>query len=214
MRASIVLSVFVLLLAYATSASAHRLNVFAFVDGSTITGSAYFSGGGAPSGATVTVFGPDGAVLAETVTDEAGGFSVDATQRVDHRITVETADGHAADFLITAAELPPDLPGPDPVETAASALAVGASPVEPAARADGPAATVDEAALEALVARAVQRQIAPLREQILAYGDAVRLSDILGGIGYIVGIFGIAAYAMSLRRRSRDSGHSNRGAAD
>ena len=201
MRAAAVLSVFVLLALHAGPGMAHRLNVFAFADGSTIVGSAYFSGGGAPAGAAVTILGPDGAALGETVTDEAGAFSFEAEQRTDHRISVETADGHAADFLMAATELPAGLPTPNGVMSTRAVAVSEAGTREPTGIAGAAESAIDEAALEALVARAVQQQIRPLREQLLAYGDRVRLNDILGGIGYIVGIFGAAAYLLSLRRR-------------
>lgn len=63
------------------------------------------------------------------------------------------------------------------------------------------ATATDEAALENLITKAVAQQIRPLREQLNAYEDQVRLRDIVGGIGYIVGLAGLA---MWLRRRQQD----------
>ena len=201
MRAAAILSIIVLLALHAGPGMAHRLNVFAFADGSTIVGSAYFSGGGAPAGAAVKIVGPDGTTLGETVTDDAGAFSFEAEQRANHRIAVETADGHAADFLIAAAEFPLGLPTLDGAMSAPAVAVSETGTREPTAIGGATGSAIDEAALEALVARVVQQQIRPLREQLLVYGDTVRLNDILGGIGYIVGIFGAAAYLLSLRRR-------------
>ena len=214
MRAVVLVALSALLLLDARTGLAHRLSVFAYAEGSTIQGSAYFAGGGAPGGAEVTVYGPDGAVLGSTTTGEAGDFTFDATRRVDHRITVETADGHAAEFLVAASELPASLPGgADPLGIEASA-AEAVTPAE--AEPPGTMAAIDDAALEAMVSRAVQQQIRPLREDLIAYADAVRVSDIMGGIGYIVGIFGVLAYVLSLRRsrRSADRTMANRAAAE
>ena len=214
MRAVVLVVLSALLLLDARTGLAHRLSVFAYAEGSTIEGSAYFAGGGAPGGAEVTVYGPDGAVLGTTTTDEAGEFAFEATLRVDHRITVETADGHAAEFVVAASELPASLPGgPEP-----SAIDVTAVEGATAAEADLPGTmpAIDDAALEAMVSRAVQQQIRPLREDLIAYADAVRVSDVMGGIGYIVGIFGALAYVLSLRRsrRSADRTMANRAAAE
>jgi nickel transport protein len=54
--------------------------------------------------------------------------------------------------------------------------------------------------IEQVVETAVSRQIRPLREQLEAYESKTRLHDTLGGIGYIVGIAGIAFYFMGRRK--------------
>ena len=214
MRAIILLPALIaLLLLDVGTAVAHRLNVFAYAEGATIVGSAYFSGG-APAGADVTVYDPGGTVLGRTTTDAEGAFTFDATVRTDHHITVETADGHAATFVVTAAELPASLPpgadGPAP-EAAADD---GASPqtAGPPAQVAVAGMTIDNAALEAMILRTVQQQVRPLRQQLAAYGEEIRLRDIIGGIGYILGIFGLVAYAMVLRKRA-DPGRTARDAA-
>lgn len=199
MRLALILLALLVPVMHAEPAHAHRLSVFAFADGTMITGSAYFSGGGAPDGAAVTVFGPDGSVLGQTTTDAEGEFSLPLERRVDHRITVETEDGHAAEFVIAAGELPVDLPGDDDIAAQPATDMAAAAAAVPDAPPAG--SLVDEAALEALVSRAVQQQVRPLREQLSAYTDAVRFQEIIGGIGYIVGIFGLAAFMLSRRRR-------------
>lgn len=214
MRAAVLAALIAFLVLDAGAALAHRLNLFAYAEDGTIVGSAYFSGGGAPAGADVTVYGPDGAVLGQTTTDRDGAFAFDVAVRTDHRIAVETADGHAAEFVVAAAELPASLPlgegaalasaGADDAasQQAAAAPAQGATAQGATAQGAAADAAIDDAALEAMIARAVQQQVRPLRQQLAAYGEEIRLRDILGGIGYILGIFGLAAYAMALRRRA------------
>jgi nickel transport protein len=48
--------------------------------------------------------------------------------------------------------------------------------------------------LETAIARTVARQIQPLREELIAAEDRVRLRDILGGVGYILGLTGLALW--------------------
>jgi nickel transport protein len=52
----------------------------------------------------------------------------------------------------------------------------------------------------ALIEAAVARQILPLRRQLDEYEDRVRLHDILGGLGAILGLFGGLAWMQSRRR--------------
>ena len=59
------------------------------------------------------------------------------------------------------------------------------------------------------MSQAVADAVRPLREQLDAYEDTIRLRDLLGGVGYIAGVAGLV-YFMKARRhlasgeRSRD----------
>lgn len=165
---------FAVLLLFAAPAEAHRLKVFASAEGAAISGYAYFSGGGRARGTEVIAAGPDGTPVFQGVTGGEGEFAFQATRRMDHIIIVDGADGHRASFTLHADEIPAHLPA-------------GA---EAAAIAPTPDAVLDEA---------IARQIRPLREQIEAYQDEIRLRDIIGGIGYIVGLAGLA-FGFSRRR--------------
>jgi nickel transport protein len=185
-------------------AHAHKLKVFAAAAGSHVDGTAYFVGGGPAHGAKVSVQTAGGESLATLQTDEAGKFDFTATARIDQVIVVDAGDGHSARFTISAADMPESLPaagmpGPSPEgapETAAAATAAkaGVPAVSPifAAQAAVP--------IEDLVGQAVARQLRPLREQINDYEDQIRLRDIVGGIGYIIGIAGLTVAFRSRRR--------------
>ena len=57
--------------------------------------------------------------------------------------------------------------------------------------------------LEARIERAIARQIGPLREELANYDDKVRWHDVLGGLGYILGITGLGCWLIERRRRAR-----------
>lgn len=180
----------------ATPAAAHKMKAFAAAEGAEIAGYAYFSPGADRAVAvTVTVTDGSGATIHSGTTDEEGAFRFPARTRSDHRISVSGADGHAASFTVRAAELPESLP------PAGTASAVAAAPVaEPAAAAPAPSpATAD---LQAIVDRSVARQLRPLREQIDAWYEKIWWHDVLGGIGYIVGVAGLV---FGLSRRTPKS---------
>ena len=161
-------------------AMAHGLHVFATADGQTISGRAYFAGGGPAKRLNIQILAPDGSQIAQTQTDDAGRFSITATRRCDHRIVAETADGHQAEYVLGAAEL-------------SSALLPGTENVDL------------DAALERSLQTIVSQQLQPLREQLDAYEHQVRLRDVLGGIGYIVGVTGIWFYFRAVRRACHPS---------
>jgi nickel transport protein len=168
---------------------AHRLNVFASADGAVIRGSVYFQGMIPARNAPVTVRDPEGTLLAETVADDAGRFAFEAARRVDHHIVADLSDGHRATFVIAAAQLPPSLPAPGADRSANAAGTKATQQAMPS-----------EATIEAIVDAAVARHVGPLRQQIAAYEDKIRWHDILGGIGYIVGMTGLAFYCLARRR--------------
>lgn len=193
----------ILLSILGSPALAHKLQVFAFAEGARIGGSAYFAGGGAASGARIEVLDEDGNKLAELAPDGEGRFVYFAQAPVDHLIRAVTGDGHQAEWRVTAAELAAGFGPEGSIVGAAPRLdhddlsaivEIHASPI-PAAS----AATLDTA-LESAIERAVARQIRPLREQLVAAEDRVRFQDILGGIGYIMGLTGLALWWASRRR--------------
>lgn len=183
----------------ATPAAGHRLEVFAVAEGRTVSGQAYFPRGGPAADVPVSVTGPDGTVLVHLKTDAEGRFAFTAERRTDHRITVRIA-GHEAHWTVPADELPKGLPGhtgasPAPASPAASPSATpppAASPAVP----DAASAT----RLEAVVEEAVARQIRPLREELRAHDERIGWTDVLGGLGWVAGIFGALAWVTARRR--------------
>lgn len=163
-----------LVLLAATPVAAHKLKVFAAAIGDHIEGRVYFVGGGAAIGVPVTLTGDDATVLASTATTAPdGNFVLPLTSAGAVTITADAQDGHVAEFVL------------------------GASPAAAAPAATTASAPVDAAALDAAIAR----QVAPLADEIDALRDSVGLRDIIGGVGYILGAFGLWAFLAARRKR-------------
>jgi nickel transport protein len=160
-------------------ALAHKIQVFAFADGDRIEGSVYFPGGGAATSTRVRVLDPEGRAVADLETDAEGAFSYQARAPVDHLLVAETPDGHRAEWRVSAAELAPGFPG--------------------SAGSEGLRTSASDMGLGPLIEQAVARQIRPLREELLAAQGRAELRDVLGGIGYILGLAGLLAWWRSRR---------------
>lgn len=183
------LAVLVAGLSLAPAAEAHGLRIFATVDGDHITGYAYWVGGERLSDATLRVLSADGELLGEAQTNAEGEFHYHPEVRQDHVLEIALPDGHRDTFTVAAAELPNTLPpGPDADNNA-----------QPDEEADAPereaAAAMDEEALRTVLQDTVSRPIQQLREDVDALSERRRVQDILGGMGYIVGVFGIMVFA-------------------
>lgn len=188
----------------AAPALAHRVLVFDFAEGDNIQVEAKFvPDTPVRQGKILVLAAPDGRELLSGATDDQGKFSfripeAAAAERLDLKIVVEAGLGHRGEWLLKAeAYLPPPAAAPAPPAVPASP-----APVTAAGAARTPAAP-EAPELEALLNRALERQLAPVKEMLAQLSQRrTTLPDILGGIGYILGFFGLWAYFQS-RRQNR-----------
>ncbi|WP_425080293.1 cobalt ABC transporter permease [Ruegeria denitrificans] len=171
-------------------ALAHKVIAGVFESGDVIEGEIGFSNGDMASGTEVIVTGPDGAELGRSVTDADGFFVYTPTSAVAHTFFADLGAGHVAEVTMSAEDVARVL-GVAVAETGASSSAA----LTPAS---GSAASlsVEE---QQVIAKAVRDELRPLRREIAAYREQNDLQTILGGIGYIVGLFGLGFY-MAARR--------------
>jgi nickel transport protein len=193
-RLATILALAMLALLPATAPTfAHKLKVFATAIGATVEGRAYFVGGGAAGDVPVTINDSTGAVAGTTKTHAPDGtFSLPLPYLDDFTITADAQDGHVAKFALTAARLSKNLP------VVPHLIVAGASPTPDrpaAAAAPQKPSSADIDAIE----QAVARQIAPLADQIDTMQATVGFRDVLGGIGFVLGIFGL--WSLLARRR-------------
>lgn len=192
------LSLLLISLLLVTPAAAHKLKVFAAVEGDQISGYAFFIGGGRAMETPWVAKQADGTVIAKGNTDSEGRYSLTAPQPVtsDITVTVNTEEGHIAKTVLAASRF-------GVAENAA--LAVEVAQTDPAASPPAvktaPAASSTASPLAAaLVEAAVQRQVEPLLERIEQMDDRLRYSDILSGIFLIIGLAGIGLWARGLKK--------------
>jgi nickel transport protein len=173
---------------------AHKLNVFAHVEGRTIRGNAYFPGNVPAREIQVMAVAPNGRELGRTKTDQEGNFALEIRERCDTKIVAASEDGHGAEYLVHAAEMPADLPAAAPSD----GPPVG-PPGQPAVRPSGPPSIPGQELLGEI--QALRAQVVELRGQVYDYEQRLRFRDVLGGLGYILGLAGVACYLLSLRRQ-------------
>ena len=190
-RAAAALSATHLLCAAAATAQAHSLHVYAVVEGTTIQGEAYFRGHLPATNAAVSVLDPDGRSLAQTTTDEQGRFSLPITRACDHRIVVAQAELPDS----TGGTQPPAQDGTVPADAAGEAptgsnAPPDAAPIAVSVQMPGVASGDSDPRRLA----AIERQLIDLRREVDRYEQQTRLRDVLGGVGYILGLAGVASY--------------------
>lgn len=174
-------------------ALAHKVIAGVFASGDAIEGEIGFSNGDMVVGAEVTVTGPDGTELGQTVTDEDGFFIYTPTTPVAHTFFSDLGAGHVAEVTMKAAEVARIMGVAAPEDASATNTA---TPPASANAANG--ALTDEE--RAAIAEAVRDEMRPLRREIAAYKEKNNLQTVLGGIGYIVGLFGLGFYLAARRK--------------
>jgi nickel transport protein len=188
--------------AFTTPALAHRVIIFAYAEGDTIhTESKFVPNDAVRQGKILVLDHKTGKQLLTGITDDHGKFSFKIpaaaiAQKMDLDIVVEAAMGHRGSWLLKADSY---LPGATPGKTAAPAPASPTAAAAPATK----SANIDQQALEAAVNKALERQLAPIKEMLTDLTiHRTTPTDIIGGIGYILGLFGLGAYILSKRKNN------------
>ena len=197
------------------AAYAHRVNIFAWTEGDQVVAECGFNGGNKVKQGQVVVYdAATGAKLQEGRTDDQGvyRFPVPAEGKAHGlRIVVKAGEGHQNEWMMDAAELAavqtPAIPAsaseakdaaaPAAEKTSPGTHAVStATPGAKGAAAPTPsAAGVSSGELQTIVNAALDVKLGPIRRELAEMRvSRPGFSEIFGGIGWLVGLAGIALY--------------------
>lgn len=192
-------------------AFAHRVNVFAWAEGDTVFVESKFAAGRKVNGGKIIVVDSKGVELLTGKTNAEGEFSFKIPQKTDLKIILEAGMGHRAEWTIPVSEMESAAPAADKPAAKTSDDRESAAdgekrPDEQSAAATpvlntGPSLTEIQAAVE----KALDQKLRPLFKMMAEStqkGPTIR--DIFGGIGYIIGLVGIAAYFRYRKSNARD----------
>ena len=88
-----------------TPASAHKVTIFAWVEGDTVHTQSKFSGGKVAKNAPVAVFDEEGNLLLEGHTDDGGRFSFKVPKDTTLKVVLKASMGHLAEWTVPAEEV-------------------------------------------------------------------------------------------------------------
>lgn len=149
-----------------STAFAHKVKVFAFIEADEIYGYVYFSGGRRAKEVLVSLRDSSGKAIKELKTNEKGEFRFSKTGTPPYKISTDIGDGHVAEYVLG------ETITLDKNKDTFSEKQVAQD-------------------LKSVVEKAVANQVTPLRVQLKAYEEKIRVRDIIGAIGYILGLFGL-----------------------
>ena len=162
-------------------AMAHKVMIFAWIEGDTVFTESKFSGGKKVIHAPVEIFDKDGKKLLEGKTDNKGEFSFKIPKVSDLRIVLNAAMGHKAEWTVPESEI---RESGDIVEKKSTAEPSGPIPVG-----------LSKEEVQKIVEDSLDKKLRPIIRMITeSKNTKPSLTEIIGGIGYIFGLMGIALY--------------------
>jgi nickel transport protein len=170
---------------------AHRVTIFAWVDGDTVHTQSKFGGGKMVNKGEISVFDPEGNLLLKGNTDENGEFSFTIPKKTSLRIELNAGMAHQNEWIITAEEIgelqEDNFVASDQPEDSNNVLEKRFEPpIE---------STLTMKDIEQAVEQAMEKKLKPVMHMLSDLRDpGPKFIDIFGGIGYIIGLIGIGAY--------------------
>ena len=187
---------------------AHKVTIFAWVEGDTVYTQSKFSGGKRAKDSTVVVYDKEGNQLLEGKTDENGEFSFKVPKKTDLKVALKASMGHLAEWTIPVEEI-----------TAVAHVYESSTPevgVEAATQEATPsteaktsmalpvltAVSLSRQEVRDLIEESLDRKLAPILNMLADSLDrGPRVSEVIGGIGYIFGLVGVALYFSTRSKR-------------
>jgi nickel transport protein len=168
---------------------AHKVHIFAYVEGDTVYTESYFSNGTKVKGGIVEVYDSQGGKLLEGKTAENGEFNFKPPKTDDLRLVVATAMGHRNSYTLSAGELG-DITEAEKVRQPYPKESEAKEPAE-----------VHLRQIKTIIDTSLDEKLKPImRELARMQQKQVSFTEVIGGIGYIFGIMGIILYFVRKKR--------------
>lgn len=189
----------------------HKVNVFASVEGDKVLVEGHYGKKTKAVDCAVEVLNADGEKLVEGKTDSKGTYSFSLNDlppmRGELTIVLHATGGHKAQYTLRADQLPIY---PLPLNKSTSQIQSETDQAKQSTPGQSQSAVgnLDAAQLQKLVEETIDAKLLPLiqmlsnqQKLLMEQRDkSPTFTEILGGIGWIFGLVGVAAYFMSLAR--------------
>ncbi len=190
---------FIVIIGISTPAIAHKTTIFAWMEGDTVYTQSKFSGGRKAKHATVEVYDAEGDKLLEGKTDENGEFSFKLPKRAELKVVLLAGTGHRGEWSIPLEEIEGGEVNPDSrFQSQASQTEKEPSHHE--------LPSISSADIQEAVEKALDKKLKPILNQLTESRQKeteTEVTDIIGGIGYILGLVGIGAYFNYRKKKTK-----------
>ena len=190
-------------LLFVSLANAHKVNIYAYAEDGMVHSESYFVDGTKCKNSLLEVFDKkDGTKLIEGKTDEEGKFSFKIPKVTSLKLVLHASMGHQANFTIGEDEVreamgmkqPPKSSSVKVPSKSESSTSMNTQKKETAEISE--LKGVSESEIEAIVESVIDRKLKPMERMLVKLQESSGkpgITEIIGGIGYIIGILGIVA---------------------
>ena len=182
---------------------AHKVNIYAYAEKGMIYTESYFGDGSRVKNATIGVFNSEsGKKMFDVKTDNSGCANFKIPGPFPVKLVLNASMGHRNSYVIKKKEIMEGLgmeQVPRPVVTVKHESAGRTAP-----DADRRFSSEECREITSMVDMVVERRLQPIKRMLLDIrqsSDKPGVSEILGGIGYIMGLMGIALYFKSRQKK-------------
>ncbi|WP_457679727.1 DUF1416 domain-containing protein [Thermovibrio sp.] len=183
---------FALLIAFTLPALAHKISAFVDVDDGQVNLVSYFSDGTPVKNGEVKVYDQSGKLVLEGKTNQNGEFDF-KLKPGEYKAVVIAELGHRTQVSFSVG-------GEKGAPTKESK--------ESGKKREVKTAELKTPTSEKELRRVIRQELEPIRRELLKIEEkqsSISLSDVVGGLGWIVGIFGAYAFGLSRRRGDREN---------
>lgn len=177
---------------------AHKVILYAYVEGQKIIVEGGFGDGSIAKNAEVKVYDLiNGNLLTEGVTNNEGRCKLDIPAKTDLKIVLNAGMGHQAEYTISKDELP-DISNKNKSSKRQADKLTGKNSKK--TKVTG----INEDKLRSIISQELDKKMAPLNKKLVQIENnkGPGVTEILGGIGYIFGLMGLALYFTKGRNKS------------
>ncbi|MGA1874110.1 MAG: hypothetical protein ACMUIA_00720 [bacterium] len=191
-----------MVLAVISDSYAHKVNIFAYVEGDLVYTESYFPDGRKVEGGTVEVYDSMGTKLLSGTTDQDGRFNFRPPGKDDLKIVLIASMGHQNSYTLSSDELAGISEGKTHDTSDKGELTGKMSddhsipenkPVDEAVTSSQP---INLREIRKIIDQSLDQKLQPVVRELAKSRHQERISatEIFGGIGYIFGLIGMALY--------------------
>lgn len=191
--------------AVVTPSDAHKVNIFAYAQDGKVYAEGYFVDGSKCKNSLISVIDDKtGEKLIEGRTDDNGQYSFEIPRVASLKLILHAGTGHQNEYVLTQEEIRGAMPLSEKRTEKQSEQRKNAVPESKPMKSEQPAGVqtainppTSSEDLEAVVGKVVDSKLQPVMRilvKLQEQSEKPGLTEILGGIGYIIGIMGIIAY--------------------
>ena len=204
---------FVFIFLWAGSAAAHRVTIFGWIEGGTVFTESQYPDGKRVKNGKILVYNGENKELLTGTTSDNGEFSFKIPEASALRVVIQAGMGHQGEWTFSeqeirasfggtanAGKIEPSGPELPAVPANAASVAASTAPAVPLPQTPAP----DLKDLEEMMERVVDKKLQPITRMLAQMEQkGPTTKDIFGGIGYILGLAGVAAYFLSRKNQTK-----------